>query len=101
MALSVMARRRWLGALALGAAALMLVLGGTVLKDRLSSGVFLGYWFVCFIFTGAAVLLAFLDLKAAERRIREEQRELLEDTLQEIERGAKGGRGGRGSGRRR
>ncbi len=96
MALHGTARRRWLGALLLLAALGMLVAGQTVLKDRLKDLGFLLYWLVCFLFTGAALLVAYLDALALQRRSRRETRELLETTLGKIESDArkKGNRAG-------
>ena len=81
-------RRRVLGAFFLLAAAGMLIVGETVLKERLRSlpmG-FLIYWMACFIFVGLAVLMAVLDIAIVRRRVREEQRQLFEDTLAQIAR---------------
>ena len=57
MAFNATACRRWLGILFLGGAVLMLALGQTALRDRLSALAFLLYWMVCFGFTGLAVTL--------------------------------------------
>jgi|SRR5258708_6311188 len=86
MGLDATGRRRWFGALVLFAALAMLVGGQTVLKDRLKDPhVFLVYWLVCFGCTGLAIFIAFLDVRALQRRIREEQRNLVHRTLKEIE----------------
>src|SRR5882762_9290586 len=85
MRLDPTARRRWLGGLALFAAAAMLICGLTVLQGRLSPSVFVLYWPICFLFTGLAVLMALRDFRALQQRAREEQRELLESTLKDIE----------------
>lgn len=77
-------RRRWLGGIFLVVALGMLVVGETVLQHRLSAKAFLVYWMVCFVFTGGAMLVAFRDVMMQQRRARELQRELLEDTLREI-----------------
>jgi membrane protein implicated in regulation of membrane protease activity len=82
-------RRRWLGALALGTAALMVGLGQTVLAKRLSPGLFVGYWLLCMVLTCVAILVAFADVRALQQRSRQEQRELLEATLKNIESAAK------------
>jgi hypothetical protein len=86
MAIDAQTRRRALGAIFLAAALLMLVLGQTVLRNTLSEVGFLIFWFLCFVSTIMAVLVAFWDLYAVRRRTREEQRALLEDTLGEIAR---------------
>ena len=85
MGLGVTARRRWLGALALLAAAAQLILGETVLKGRLENGDFMVYWLSCFALTGFAMLMAFLDLRSLRTLARSQQRELLETTLEKIE----------------
>ena len=71
------------------AAAAMLICGQTFLKTVLSGGVFLLYWLVCFLLTGMAVLVALLDFRALRYRVHKEQRELLETTLEKIEKEAK------------
>jgi len=85
MALDASARRRWLGGLVLLAALLLLIGGETVLKDRLGLLALLLYWLACFSLTGLAVVVAFLDFRAVQRRIRQEQRDLFETTLKKIE----------------
>jgi hypothetical protein len=84
MALDATARRRWFGGLVLLAALAMLVCGDTVLKDRLGLLALFGYWMVCFALTGIAVLVAFRDLRAVQRRTRQEQRALFESTLKQV-----------------
>jgi hypothetical protein len=89
MAPDATVRRRRLGALMLLAALAMLVAGQTILKTRLKDLGFLLYWLLCFILTGAAILVAYLDALALKRRSKREARELLETTLSEIESDAK------------
>ena len=89
MGLDATARRRWIGALALGAALGMLVAGETILKGRLQSTGFLVYWLICFVFTGLAIVVAFLDAHALQHRTRREQRDLFEATLRQIEKEAR------------
>jgi hypothetical protein len=64
----------------------MLVLGETVLRSSLNKGAFVVYWMVCFLFTGLAIIFAFLDVAGVQREAREQQRELLEKTINEIAR---------------
>lgn len=64
----------------------MLVLGETVLRSSLGKVPFLIYWMGCFVFTGMAILFAFLDVAGVQRQAREQQRELLEKTIHEIAR---------------
>ncbi|MBU6401845.1 MAG: hypothetical protein KGS61_16125, partial [Verrucomicrobia bacterium] len=81
----VTARRRWFGTLFLALAAGLLIWGQTWLKPYLRGVVFLGYWLACFVFTGLAMLIALLDLRAMRRQTRQQQRDLIERTLLEIE----------------
>ncbi len=85
MAGNMIARRRRLGALLLLAAIAMLVAGQTVLKNRLQDLGFLLYWLGCFLLTGSAILVAYLDALALRQRSRREARELLQSTLNEIQ----------------
>ena len=85
MALDATRRRRWFGAVALMAALAMVLGGETALKERLSAVSFLLYWLICLALTGLAILMAFLDVRALRRRIRQEQHDLLESTLTKIE----------------
>ena len=89
MGLDATARRRWFGGIVLFAALAMLLVGETLLKGRLAGFSFLIYWLVCFVLTTLAIIIAFLDVRALQRRIHQEQRELLETTLKKIEREAK------------
>jgi len=89
MAHDATARRRWFGALVLLAALGMLVCGETVLKGKLGGVGFMFYWLVCFVFTGLAIAVAFLDARALQRQTRQEQHNLFESTLREIETKAK------------
>jgi len=82
-------RRRWFGAVVLLGALAMLVGGETALKDRLSAPGFLAYWLICLALTGMAILAAFLDVRALRERTRQEQHDLLENTLDEIKSEAK------------
>ena len=67
----------------------MLICGQTVLKNRLGALEYLVYWLGCFLLTGLAFILAFLDVRSVQRRVRQEQRNLLETTLRNIETEAK------------
>jgi 4-hydroxybenzoate polyprenyltransferase len=89
MSMSGQARRRWLGGIALGLALLILILGETALKDRLNATGFVLYWATCFVLTLVAVFVAFKDMKDVQRKVGREQKELLEGTLQKIEREAR------------
>ena len=85
MGLGATARRRWFGAIVLGVALLMLIIGETTLKGKMGDFAFLGYWLVCFVLTGIAIVVAFRDVKAVQNEVRSEQRTLLESTLKDIE----------------
>ncbi len=89
MARDLSARRRWFGAVVLLGALAMLIGGQTVLKDRLGALAFIAYWLVCLSLTGLAVLVAFLDARAVQRRTRQAQQDLLETALKQIESEAK------------
>jgi hypothetical protein len=85
MGIDASGRRRWFGAVILTLAMLMLIAGETILKGRLAGLSFLLYWLACFVLTGTAMLAAILDLRAVQRRTRDEQRVLLENALIEIQ----------------
>ncbi len=78
-------RRRWFGGVALGAALLMLILGQTVLQKSLNGLAFLLYWLLCLVLTGIAVLVALVDARAVRLELKREKRELLEQTVKEIQ----------------
>ena len=78
-------RRRWIGAIFLGGALLMLVLGETALRDRLDEITFIVFWLICFLLTCGAIFVALLDLSVVRRRTREEHKALFQDALREIE----------------
>ena len=100
MALDATTRRRWFGALVLLAALGMLVAGETVLKGNLENLAFIFYWLGCFILTGLAIVIAFLDARALRRQTHQEQHDLFEATLKQIETEAKARRGRRDRRRR-
>jgi membrane protein implicated in regulation of membrane protease activity len=79
-------RRRRLGTFCLLTAIVMLIGGETVLAGRLSGIGFIAYWLACFVLTALAAFAALLDAARVRAEQREEQRALLENTLQEIER---------------
>jgi membrane protein implicated in regulation of membrane protease activity len=78
------ARRRWFGALCLLAAIAMLAAGETMPGKRLDGVGFVLYWLACFVFAALALLTAILDLRVLRREARDEQRALLENTLEGI-----------------
>ena len=89
MASNAIGRRRWLGGAALLLALAMLIGGETLFKNNLSEVGFLVYWLVCFVLTGLAIVVAFIDVRAVARRTREEQRQLMHATLDQIEKQAR------------
>jgi hypothetical protein len=89
MAFDATARRRWFGAAVLLAALAMLICGVTVLKEKLEYLTFIFYWMACFALTILAIIVAFLDARALQRRIRQEQHDLFATTLKQIETEAK------------
>lgn len=78
--------RRGLGAFFLLAALVMLVSGETVLNESLRSHPreFVVFWLGCFALVGLAFLMAMLDMAAVRRRVRREERELVESMLRQI-----------------
>jgi len=64
----------------------MLVLGETVLRTSLNKIPFLIYWMACFVCTTMAILFSFLDAAGVQRKARQQQRELMEQTILEIAR---------------
>jgi len=85
MALNATLRRRWFGAVVLIAALGLLICGETVLKGKLRNLTFVAYWMACFALTGIAILVAFLDAWAIQRKTRKEQRDLFEAALKGIQ----------------
>jgi len=77
--------RRKFGIVCLAVAGLMLALGLTALKSSLEGKAFLLYWFVCFVCTFGAIFIALADMRAVREHTKEETRELLEQTLRDVE----------------
>ena len=84
MTFTAKTRRRWFGALCLLASIVMLAAGETTPGKRLDGVVFVIYWLACFVFAALAMLAAIFDARALRREAREEQRALMESTLEEI-----------------
>jgi hypothetical protein len=89
MGLDSTVKRRWFGGIALFGAIAMLICGETVLKTTLGGGAYLVYWLICFIMTGLAIVIAFMDVRALQHRIRAEHRDLIEGTIERIQSDAK------------
>ena len=85
MSNSADALRRWLGLFCLAIAAGMLIWGQTILKPLLDGIGYLIYWFICFLFTIAAIGIALIDMRVVRQRTRQEQMELVRKTLAEME----------------
>jgi ABC-type bacteriocin/lantibiotic exporter with double-glycine peptidase domain len=79
-------RRRWFGVFCIVAAIVMLIAGETVLKAKLAGVGLLCYWMACLILTALAALAAIVDAARVSQEHKAEQRLLLEETLQKIER---------------
>ena len=81
-------RRRILGTRFLGAAALQLALGQTLLKTGLSERplLYLAYWSFCFLFVLAAVSAALLDLVCIQRMARHKKEALVKDIKSDLNR---------------
>ena len=84
------ARRRWLGLFFLTVAVGLLLCGQTILRPHLEGFTFAVYWLCCFGFTFVTLGIALLDLRTVRRRLLEEHRqqqaELLQRTLDDLER---------------
>lgn len=78
--------RRKTGAIFLGISVVMVILGFTIFDKRLTGVRYILYWTICFAFTISAASVALLDIVTVKQRSREEQRDLIEETLLEIER---------------
>ena len=64
----------------------MLLLGQTVLKPKLHDADYIRYWMICFVLTGGALLVALIDVMMIKRETRNEQKDLINQTLHEIDR---------------
>ena len=88
MANSIHSRRRRFGTSCLVGAAVLLVLGQTLLNTYLegNGALFIFYWLACFLLTGLTLLIALLDARAVRHHAREQQRNLLREAFKEMER---------------
>jgi hypothetical protein len=85
MSLKPQQRRRWTGAVILGIALLMLIVGETLLKGSLNPLLMLVYWLACFALAAVAMIYAVVDASAVARQTAEARRELAARTIKEIE----------------
>jgi len=83
---SAKTRRRRFGGICIALAILMLIAGETVLKAKLTGVAVLVYWLTCFILTALAAGVAIIDAARVRSELKAQQRELIEGTLQQIER---------------
>ena len=76
--------RRIIGGIALLGALFLLLAGETLLKNRLKDVGYILYWLACLVLTAVAIVAAFLDVRALQRRTRREHQVLIEETFKEI-----------------
>lgn len=81
MAANATQRLRLIGLVFLSIALLLAILGQSVLRPRLEGLVFLIYWITCLVALGLAVAIALLDILLVRHQARQEQIELLRQTL--------------------
>lgn len=79
---------RYVGAVVLSSCAVMLVLGSTILAERLHGPQFLIYWSWCLLLTIVAIIIALWDMllvRHASKRTRQElfQRQFMSEDLVE------------------
>ena len=96
MSLTNKSRRRWFGAICLLSAIAMLIAGQTALKGRMAPLAFVSYWSACFILTAIAGCVALIDASRVRTEQRDAQRDLIESTIQEIEREKRSRKGPKG-----
>ena len=79
---------RYIGAVVLSCCAVMVVLGSTILAERLHGPQFVIYWSWCLLLTIVAIVIAFWDMllvRRASKRTRQElfQRQFMSEDLVE------------------
>ena len=79
-------RRRRFGVVCISIAILLLIAGETALKSWLAESalILVCYWMSCFLLTALAAFIAIVDAARVGWSSREEQRSLLEETLQQV-----------------
>ncbi len=75
--------RRMISGLFLFLALLMLALGLTLFSAKLAGVNFATYWLVCFLLTGIAAITALADLALIRRKLRKEQQQLIQSTVED------------------
>jgi Co/Zn/Cd efflux system component len=78
---------RTIGAILLSTAGVMLVLGLTVLSERLQGPEFVLYWSWCFLITALALIVALVDLLMIRRASKQTKLELVRQHLLRAEPG--------------
>ena len=76
--------RRCFGGVCLVASVGMVILGQTVLKDRLHGADFIQYWLICVVVTWVTLITALLDMRVVRKRSKREQTELIQNALKGI-----------------
>ncbi len=74
-------RRRWFGLLYLLISGILLIWGTTWLEPYLVGWKFVLYWFVCFLTTIMAMLIAMLDIWIIRIRARQQRRNAANDAF--------------------
>lgn len=69
------------GGACLAGAIVLFLFGVTLLEGRLQGLWFVAYWLVCLLLLGAAMASALVDLLSLRRRLRNEQRQLIQDAV--------------------
>ena len=76
--------RRITGGFALLGALGLLIAGETLLKAQLKGVTYILYWLACLVLTTIAIIAAFMDVRALQRRTRREQEVMIEEAFKEI-----------------
>jgi uncharacterized membrane protein YdcZ (DUF606 family) len=87
---SLLTPRRVVATVFLAVVVGMIVLGQTALNGRLSPLGTILYWSVCLLLTLATIVLSLIDLLRTVRETRRTQRELVTETMEQIEHDAGG-----------
>jgi hypothetical protein len=69
----------------------MLILGETLLKGSMSAPVSVFYYTLCMCLTAAAFVIALADARASARRTLQERRDLINSTLENLQREVRAG----------
>ncbi len=85
MKIGTVSVRRFVPGIFLLAALFMLILGLSVFSPKLKGTAFVTYWLICFLLTGAAAIMAIIDVALIRRESTKKQSELIESTLAEAQ----------------